>query len=324
MKKTILITALFLFAITLGYTQTHELLVKSSDKGLYVDHKVAAKENFYSIGRLYNIPAKEMAAFNKLDMEKGLNIGQTIHIPLTEANFIQSGNTGTPVYFRVSEKQGLGKISNANNKVAVENLRRWNGIKGDQAEADSKLVIGFVVSKELPSVTLSSKHEPVEEKIVKTEPVVEKTKPEEKIVKTEPVIEKPVEKPPVTQPVIEKKIPLVTNQNPVTGDQGYFKNSFEQQFRSTSSAKNETVTSGIFKTASGWQDYKYYLLMDKVDPGTIVKITNPDNNKAVYAKVLGEMNGIRQNEGLNIRISNAAAVALNISELDKFIVKVNY
>ena len=59
-------------------------------------------------------------------------------------------------------------------------------------------------------------------------------------------------------------------------------------------------------------------------PGTIIKIINPTNNNAIYAKVLGEMSGIRQNEGLNIRMSNAAAAALNISDQDKFIVKVNY
>jgi hypothetical protein len=64
--------------------------------------------------------------------------------------------------------------------------------------------------------------------------------------------------------------------------------------------------------------------MDAVQPGTIVKVINPDNNKAVYAKVLGEMSGIRQNEGLNIRISNAAAAALQIQEQDKFILKINY
>jgi hypothetical protein len=92
----------------------------------------------------------------------------------------------------------------------------------------------------------------------------------------------------------------------------------------TPAVKNETVTSGIFKTESGWQDAKYYLLMDAVQPGTIVKVINPGNNKAVYAKVLGEMSGIRQNEGLNIRISNAAAAALQITEEDKFIVKINY
>ena len=64
--------------------------------------------------------------------------------------------------------------------------------------------------------------------------------------------------------------------------------------------------------------------MDNVEPGTIVRITNPDNNKAIFAKVLGEMSGLRQNQGLEVRISNAAASALNVSDTDKFIVKVSY
>ena len=61
-----------------------------------------------------------------------------------------------------------------------------------------------------------------------------------------------------------------------------------------------------------------------MEPGTIVKITNPSNNKTIYAKVLYGMEGIRQNQGLDIRISNAAADALGISDTDKFIVKVSF
>jgi hypothetical protein len=64
--------------------------------------------------------------------------------------------------------------------------------------------------------------------------------------------------------------------------------------------------------------------MDNVEPGTIIRVINPTNNKAIYAKVLGEMSGIRQNQGYDVRISNAAATALSVSDADKFIVKVNY
>ena len=64
--------------------------------------------------------------------------------------------------------------------------------------------------------------------------------------------------------------------------------------------------------------------MDKVEPGMIVKITNPSNTKIIYAKVLYSMEGVRQNQGLDIRISNAAADALGITDTEKFIVKVNY
>ena len=51
---------------------------------------------------------------------------------------------------------------------------------------------------------------------------------------------------------------------------------------------------------------------------------NPVNSKTVYAKVLGKISGIRQNQGLNLRICDAAASVLEISATDKFIVKVNY
>jgi hypothetical protein len=100
--------------------------------------------------------------------------------------------------------------------------------------------------------------------------------------------------------------------------------SFEQQVRKSPVSKDETVTAGIFKTASGWQDEKYYMLIDGVSPGTIIKISNPSNTRVIYAKVLGEMNGIRQNEGYNIRISNAAAAKLAITDQEKFIVKITY
>ena len=40
---------------------------------------------------------------------------------------------------------------------------------------------------------------------------------------------------------------------------------------------------------SGPQDAKYYLLADGVSSGTIIRVINPDNNKTIYAKVLGEI-----------------------------------
>ena len=64
--------------------------------------------------------------------------------------------------------------------------------------------------------------------------------------------------------------------------------------------------------------------MDGMEPGTIVRITNPANNRMIYAKLLGEMNGLKQNEGLSARVSNAAASALGVTDTDKFILKINY
>jgi LysM domain len=316
MKKFTFSLLVLISVANFTLAQKKELIVKSSDKGLYLEHKVASKESFYGVGRLYNVNPKNIASFNKLDIAKGLQIDQKLKIPLTDTNFIQEGLSGTPVYYKVGDKEGLMTVSKKHNNVKLTNIRTWNNLFSDEVKEDTKLIIGFLQSKEMPSVTLSVATKIVEEPKVKTEekPISTEPKVEEKpVVKEEKPVVKPEEKP-VTK--IEVK--------PATIDQGYFKSHFDQQIKRTPLSKDATVTSGIFKTTSGWQDAKFYLLIDAVQPGTIVKVVNPTNNKAVYAKVLGEMSGIRQNEGLNIRISNAAAAMLDIKDDDKFIVKVNY
>lgn len=331
-----------LFIVALGscsmalLAQKKDLFVKSSDAGLYLEHKVAPKESFFALGRLYNVSAKYLAAFNKIDINKGLLIDQKLRIPLTDTNFTQQGNSGTPVYYKVGENEGLMSVSNKNKQVLLSNLRQWNKLSSDELKKDNKLIIGFLKSSAMPALTIAvdpvKTEEVVKAEPQKTEPVTEpgkkKVEPEQDLTKKE--VEKVAEdeeKAEEKEQKKEKKDPppvIKETRKPQIEGAGFFQPHFEQQLRSSPVTKNETVTSGIFKTTSGWQDAKYYLLIDRVAPGTIVKIINPTNNKIVFAKVLGEMSGIRQNEGLNIRISNAAASALEITEQDKFIVKVNY
>ena len=312
----------FLFLVSAAHflcAQKTDLLVKRSDKGLYLEHKVVPRESFYSVGRLYNVSPKFIASFNKLDLNKGLFIDQKIRIPLTDTNFTQNGNKGTAVYYKVKDKESLAEISSGYKNVSITNLKWWNDLSGDHVKEGVKLIVGFLLSKEMPSITISNKpklEEPVanaEEPVLSKKEIEEEKKEAEAEIKAEKKEEK--KDPP---PVIKEEIKAV-----VPG-QGYFKKDFEQQVKIIPVSKNEMVTSGIFRTTSGWTDAKFYLLIDKVPPGTIVKVINPTNNTSIYAKVLGEMAGIRQNEGFNIRISNAAASALEITEQDKFIIKVNY
>ena len=397
MKNLLVLSFLFHAIVCAVKAQPVELMIKSKNKSLYLDHIVAPSQGLFAIGRLYSVHPKFIADYNKLDLNAGLSIGQVIHIPITDTNFSQQSKKGTPVYYTVGESEGLLKVSNANNKVTMQKLRDWNRLSNDNIAAGKKLIVGFLLSKEMEAYVAkkSVKEQPVKQQdqpVVKTEqvkenvkeqpvkqpekPVVktvtEKDKPinkvaeEEKaivkknaatdkpVVKSEPEKEKPVkikadeeksitkadpakDKPvdknePVKETVQMKEEPKKTEHvfakeedvDPAGSEHGYFKGSFDLQVKGSPASKNATVTSGIFKTTSGWQDAKYYLLIDDVATGTIVKISNPENNKTVYAKVLGEMNGIRQNQGLNIRISNAASTALGLSDTEKFILKVNY
>lgn len=317
--KFVLLSCLQVFTIGLLCAQSPDFVVKSSNKEPYLEYKVGAKENFFSIGRLFNIHPRHIAGYNGLEMSKGLSLSQVLKIPLSDTNFIQAGGKGVPLYYITGEGEGLSAVSNKNGMVSLNELRRWNGIKEDAIKPGTKLIVGFLITKEMKDLAVNIPESKATDKITTPQ-----EKKEEIVKKTEPEIKKEI---PVVYKEEQKKAePVVVNHEGrvVATGTGYFKSDFEKQVKKLAITKEQTVTSGIFKTTSGWQDAKYYLLIDKVEPGTIVKILNPINNKVVYAKVLYSMEGIRQNQGLDIRISNSAASALEITDIEKFIVKVNY
>lgn len=336
-KGLTVLCAFFVFINAVIAQPAAQLTIKGYGKDIHLDHKVAPKEGIFSIGRIYNVHPKTIAAYNKIDMTKGLSVGQVIHIPLTDTNFSQHTNKGTPIYYTVGEKETLQKVSNVNNKVALKNLRDWNKLTADDLKAGKKLIIGFLVTGEsVATVTPSTEKKDVavkeqaEKKTTNTnkeqdKPVAKNDAKEEQPQKTESKTEE-APKTELKKEDSQKTEPVVTKPQ-VTGDmtgQGYFKTSFDQQVKAKPASRMETVTSGIFKMVNGTHEAKYYLLLDDVPSGTVVRVINPENNKAIYAKVLGQMSGIRQNQGLNIRISNSAASTLGITDTDKFIVKINY
>jgi hypothetical protein len=128
----------------------------------------------------------------------------------------------------------------------------------------------------------------------------------------------------VTEPVVVKKEtpvvkkedkPVVVAETPKvkSGNGGYFKNIFADQSKD-GGISNENGTAVVFKSTSGWEDGKYYCLHNAAAPGTIVKITSATTGKSVYAKVLDVMPDIKQNNGVLIRLSNAAAAELGQEE----------
>jgi LysM repeat protein len=332
----------FLFLVMPFFaTAQDKLLVEGVSPGLYLSHKVAPKENYYSIGRIYNVSPKDIAPFNNLQLEKGLSLGQTIRIPLNSSNFFQSGNaandeTFVPVYYKIKEKEGLYRVAKDHNDLPLETLKQWNGITGDAVKKGTQLVIGYLkVKTELSGLAKNGIGTSIggvatvvaEEKKAAVPEIVEKPvakKADEKINKKESekkaevkaVETKPVSAPETVITQIEKKNPetetkKVVPQNIPGAD---FKEVYEAQLKNAESVAEANGAAGIFKSTSGWNDKKYYCLHSGVSPGTIIKITNPANGNIVYAKVLDVIPDIKMNEGLLLIISNAAADALGVAE----------
>jgi LysM repeat protein len=335
MKKLAILT-LPLFLSIVVTAQDFE--IKSGSKGLFLVHKVAPKEGLFPLGRMYNVHPRHIANFNGIDFNKGLAIGQLINIPLSDTNFKQNVNTGVPVYYIPDSKESLANIS-VKYKTPMNSLRGWNNLRDDNVSPNSKIIIGFLITNELKDkvVTLVTETKPkVEESVsnVKKAEEQKKTVVTEVVKESEPRKEEPKkveseikkEAPPVVKEEPKKTEPVIVKQTESVNSDGtgYFRNNFYQQVKNTPQSKEQTVTSSIFKTNTGWQDGKYYLLINGVEPGTIVKLTNPSNSKFVFAKVLYSMDKIRENQGVDIRISDAAAASLSVNETDKFILKVNY
>jgi LysM repeat protein len=320
--------------------QNKPLMAEGVSPNLFISHTVAPKENYYSIGRMYNAsPKDQIAPFNSLQMEKGLSPGQVIKVPLAVNNFSQDGVAAAdealvPVYHTVQEKEGLYRISVNHNKVPVDNIKKWNNITADAVSNGTKLIVGYLkVKKDLsPLAGMAAKPAPVANtETPKVPPVKNPPKPDAGTEPLPPVKNPELGKPPVTappkadppKPVVVKNDPVVPVEVKGTGadfNGGYFKSVFENN---GGDAVKESGAGNVFKSSSGWSDGKYYCLHNNAQPGTILKITSNATGKSIYAKVLDVIPDIKQNNGLLIRISNAAADELGVGE-NKFDCTISY
>ncbi len=328
MKKIILI---LLYLPLFVKAQQNSIMIEGTGANIYVNHSAAPKENFYSIGRLYNISPKDVAPFNKLTLANGLSIGQIIKVPLKSVNFTQTNNVAVdeialPVFHKVEANETLFQVSNKFGKVPAASLKKWNNLVSDDINSGQNLIVGYLkVKKQLSAFaqqgTNMSKDDIVQvapkvkvatqQKEIK--PIEQNSKPPEKdlmvvVEKKDNIFEKPVVK-----NVVTEKLLISTNNK-----EGFFKTGFN------SSGKGETGMAGIFKSTSGWEDGKYYCLHNNAEQNSIVKITNPANGKFVYAKVLDVMPDLKQNNELAVRISSAAAEALGADSNTNFSCKIDY
>ena len=99
--------------------------------------------------------------------------------------------------------------------------------------------------------------------------------------------------------------------------QGYFKNAFED-YLDVSDPLQQLVKASVFKTQSGFSDQKYYVITNLAPADSYVYLYADAQSRGVYAKVIGPLHDIRLNQGLDLRSSNAAALALGITALENF------
>lgn len=316
MKRAFLFFSLFV-SVLFAAAQTTPLVVQLDGQGKpFLLHSIGPKENFYSIGRIYNISPRVFAPYNGLELNSPLSIGQQIKIPLNEVNFWQTGTrkeneSVIPVYHTVKGGETVTKLGQL---FGTDNasIQSWNNVSGNAVSAGSKVIVGFLkVDKTLSPLAAKGMNVRSEPNVVKQQPKPEEPKKQDVVVKKEEPKQEPKVETPKPEPKKEEPKMEVTTAS--YAGNGFFKEEFNRQTNNGRRTDRNNGPGSIFKSTSGWSDGKYYVLMDNIEKGSIIMVRNPANGKAVYAKVLGSVEETSPGSGLLFRLSNSAAAQLGIS-----------
>lgn len=293
------------------WAQQHKLEINGTQNDIYLNHTIAPKETFYSLARMYNVSTNELATFNHLQLKTPLHVGQVLRVPLTTTNFTQKDAQANaiPVYHTIASGETLYRLGENYNKVSVASLKEWNHLQSNDLSVGTPIIVGFLKVGNSDAALANTGETAKEPKPASTNT--------EEIAAAIPVVNAVA--PEGTKGVSTDKPAAATSPANVSDKTdpgfygGYFKNLYNQQ-TTNKSLVDKTGLAGVFKSTSGWQDGKYYCFNNDAVAGTVLKITNNTTGKSVYAKVLDAIPDIKQNDGLLIIISNAAAAELGSGE----------
>jgi hypothetical protein len=214
---------------------------------------------------------------------------------------------------------GYLKVKSSQSPLAVQatSIRTSPPVaKASEPVQKSAEVVAVNKTQNKPEETIHTETAKTENKIDDKAPVEKQETKATNKEEVKPITDNKAEdlKPAETKPAETK--PILT-QTPVDIRGGFFKSQYDE------TGKAATGAAGVFRSTSGWQDGKYYALMNNVPVGTIIKVGNPSNGKTVYAKVLGNLPDMKESSGLTLRISDAAATELGLAA-NKFPVNVRY
>ena len=267
----------------------------------YTSHTIVKGETLTALAQKYHTTVGELMRLNGMNAKSQLKIGEKVKIPVSSSSAVQKTSvTKTPVKTKATKDSTVATHYVLKNEtlysiskqfgVTVEQLKEWNNLTDDNLHFGQQLTVssdGAILlaakKNDKPAITTNTSADPVKSSA-----------------------NAPSQNP---NPVISTK--AVNTGVTSNGSDSYFARYFSVD--GNKSLKSLTGYATVFKTTSGWEDKKYYILMNDIPLGTIVKVSSPNGN-SIYAKVLWSLDDVPLNYGLNFRINDAAASALALNE----------
>lgn len=271
-------------------------------------HTVAPGQTLFAISKLNNVSVEDIKKWNNLS-SNDLNVGQTLIMSAeskssstvspsqNQTKADNTNNTGSAkennlsgkVAHAVEPSQTLFSISKIYN-VAVEDIKSWNNLQGNDLEVGQKLTI-------------------------KVKREANKFDDSERI----PVITENVEQDKVTR--LNNKVEPVVKENPVEVAN---KETKPETKTTNSSGFKKVVELGLAEIIENASDTKKYVALHRTAPiGTIMQVTNEMNNQNVFVRVIGKLPATGVNEKVLIKLSRPAFERLGAVN-DKFPAEISY
>lgn len=321
------ITAVICFIISIQF---------ASAQSNYITHTLKQGETLSMLAKQYNTTVGDIMRINGMHADTKLVYGSPIKIPSTKTQAQSTKKTSNvaavspvtqpqaatsnEITHVVAKGETLYSISKKYN-ITVDQIQTWNHLADNSAKIGTLLIISESGSNKLTAAPVQSQT---------TKDTTTMTLPAQASVVaatiSQPGTNTAAANVPAQQNVTTQTQPDLKTQPPTDqtvsnySGEGYFASQFQD--KKQKDLRNVSGVSKTFKTASGWTDGKYYILANDIEPGTIVKVT-ADNGSSVYAKVLWNMDDLKDNAGINFRVSNATAAALHESN-DSFNVDISF
>lgn len=264
----------------LGQAQA-KLMVLGKCPDCYVQYKPKVGETVDQIAGLAALTTEKLLSFNGVKPGENNRLPAFWRIPITSSN-LQKTSGGLPVYHVIERGDNLYRINLMYFQPGISQLLEWNALKANSLKDGELLLIGYLGTATTPV-------------IVTTTPI-------------------PVIPPPAPSPVyITDSSSIIRNERiEASASEGYFAAAFNNAVKSKSWQERSGLCA-TFKSITGWSDQRYYVLMNDVPVGSIVRIS-AGGDKFICASVLGPIPDLKVNKGLLARMSNAAARQLDLGE----------
>ena len=263
----------------------------------YILHKVEKSEGLYAVSRRYNVEVADIQNANP-GSETGLVLGQVLMVPyktVTPSGQVKPGPTlpvetpepvgrKVPVYYAVKQGETLYRIATSN-KLTVAELQEMNNMKDAAIETGQQLIVGYKMETATASGTETSNSKVS----VSGTQTVSTAVSNKSTGLSEDKTEKQYND---HQKILEEK-----------RKEGLTEVKIIQEGGMAASIDDGSITT------------EKNLALHRTAPvGTLIRLTNPMNNKVVYVKVVGGLPENKLEENVVVKITKTAADFLGVRD----------